>query len=131
MLRHVLAVLVLATGCASQVTPSRYDSPIVAYPMSGRILANGEVTRGLATLVKSAGYGHRADEHAGFLVIDGDGHFRVVTWPAANRFHAQSWTGAIPVGTVAVAHTHPSDLPYASGHDCDEARRLGIPIFVL
>jgi hypothetical protein len=32
---------------------------------------------------------------------------------------------------VAIAHTHPANLPDASHHDCDEARRLGIPMFVL
>ena len=32
---------------------------------------------------------------------------------------------------MAVAHTHPAQSPDASVHDCDEARRLGMPIFVL
>jgi hypothetical protein len=70
-------------------------------------------------------------ESAAFLVLDDNGEFQMVRWPITNRFHEQTWTGAIPVGTVAVVHTHPAHLPYASTHDRDEARRTGIPIVVL
>jgi hypothetical protein len=130
-MRHALAVMMLAAGCASSAPPARVDLPGVAYPVSERIMQNREVTSGFATLVKNAGYGRRADEQAGFLVVDDAGHFRVVSWPVSNRHHAQEWRGAIPDGTIAVAHTHPVESPYASVHDCDEARRLGMPIFVL
>jgi hypothetical protein len=96
-----------------------------------RILANRDVASGFATLVKDAGYGHRPDERAAFLIVDDKGDLRVMSWPASNRFHAQRWDGSIPSGTIAVAHTHPNESPSASAHDCDEARRLGMPIFVL
>jgi hypothetical protein len=133
MIKRACAVLLFAAaGCASQATiPQRLDSPVVAYPMSERILRDRDVASGFAMLVKNAGYGHRPDEQAGFLVMDDDGRLRVVPWPATNRHHAQQWSGAIPAGTVAVAHTHPSESPSASAHDCDEARRLGMPMFVL
>lgn len=43
-----------------------------------------------------------------------------------------SFTGRIPFGTVAIAHTHPPRLPFPSALDAaDEARRLDVPFVVL
>jgi len=123
-MRYALALLLLA-GCTS----ARYDSPVVAYPAE-RMLENREVTEHLAELVKSAGNCRRADEVAAFVVLD-EGHFRLVMWPRTNLARAKQWGGSIPVGTVAIAHTHPFDCPRPSAQDRAEARRLGIPMFVV
>ncbi len=131
MLRHALAVVLFASGCATQRVPSSVESPVVAYPMGEQILHNREVSDGLSHLVRLSGYSRRAEERAGFLVIDEAGHFHLQAWPASNRYHAEEWSGALPRGTVAIAHTHPIATPAASMHDCAEALRLGIPMFVL
>ena len=122
------AVLALLLGCASQNVSMQ--TAVTAYPLSDRILQNDDVRRGFASLVKESAFGWRADERAAFLVFD-DGRFRLVAWPDRNQYQTVRWQGSIPEGTVAIAHTHPLQHPMASAHDCDEARRLGIPIFVL
>lgn len=122
-----LLLMIGLAGCAS--VPARYDAPGVAYPMEA-MLKSREVADEFAHLVQLAGYGKRSDERAAFLVLD-NGHIRLETWPASNAYHAAAWSGRIPEGTVAIAHTHPQAFPDASVHDRSEAQRLGIPIFVL
>ena len=94
------------------------------------MIESGEVKDSFTNLIRMAGYGKRADERAGFLVLE-HGHIRLEAWPATNGYHAAEWAGAIPAGTVALAHTHPQQFPEASVQDRNEAQRLGIPIFVL
>lgn len=128
----VAAVTVLVAGCSSTtVVQPVFDSPVLAYPLSPAILENRNVSDGFASLVARSGYGRSAYESAAFLVMDDANNWRLVPWPATNLFHAQRWKGAVPRGTVAIVHTHPAHLPDASRHDMDEARRTGIPIFVL
>ena len=122
------ALLALLVGCASH--NASMQTSVTAYPLNDRILQNADVRHGFAALVRESAYGWRADERAAFLVLDA-GQLRLVEWPARNQYHAVRWEGAIPNGTVAIAHTHPLRQPMASAHDCSEAQRLGIPIFVL
>lgn len=130
-MRFALAVLViLLSACSSQTVPAVRDSPVTAYPMNARILGNREVYSGFVALVRQSAYGRRSDERAAFVVLE-DGRLRLVEWPARNHYHASRWEGAIPAGTIAIAHTHPANQPSASVQDCFEAQRLGIPIFVL
>jgi hypothetical protein len=122
--------LLLLFGCASTI-PSQFDSPIVAYPLDEKILEDADVTAAFDALLARAAYGLRNDERAGFLILDASGRFHLEDWPATGRYRAEHWEGPIPVGTVAVVHTHPAGDPFASPHDCLEAERIGIPIFVL
>jgi hypothetical protein len=128
-MKRALIVLVALTGCVSGTVQSRYESPFVAYPMDA-MLQSREVNDGFTDLIRMGGYGKRAEERAGFVVLDG-GHLRLEPWPANNRYHSAEWLGSVPAGTVAIAHTHPQAFPDASPHDRDEAQRLGVPIFVL
>ena len=105
--------------------------PGVAYPLTAAILNDREVSKGFDQMVARSGHGKLPIESAAFLVIDEKGAFSLVQWPSTNRYHQQQWTGAIPSGTVAVVHTHPANLPYASTHDREEARRIGMPILIL
>lgn len=128
-MRYLL--LVLLVGCAATLPiPSHLDWPVVAYPLSEKTLERADVAEAFNHLIAKAGYGRRDDECAAFLVWD-NGSFRLIEWPASHRFHAADFQGPIPEGTVAVVHTHPFVLPSPSLHDRMEARRTGIPIFVL
>ena len=122
--------LLLIFGCAT-VIPPQIDSPILAYPLDEKILENSDVVSAFNSLLEKAGYGLRNDERAGFLLRDNAGRFHLEVWPATHRYRSEQWSGSIPVGTVAVVHTHPANDPFASVNDCLEAERVGIPIFVL
>jgi hypothetical protein len=72
-------------------------------------------------------------EAAAFLVAT-DAGLECVLWPdERRRTRTQAFRGAIPAGTVAIAHTHPdrADLREPSGMDRLEARRTGLPIYVV
>lgn len=81
-------------------------------------------------LVRLAGYGRRSDERAAFLV-ERDGRIACVAWPSRNEYQAASWESAWPEGVIAIAHTHPRELPLPSANDRREARRLQLPVIVL
>ena len=122
--------LFLLAGCATQPIPQRIEWPIVAYPLNDSTLNRPEVFDAFQSLLRAAGYGRLGVERAGFLVLDGD-HFRLELWPPTQKFHSEEWSGRIPMGTVAVVHTHPPDLPAPSLQDRMEAQRVGLPIIVV
>ena len=70
-------------------------------------------------------------ERAAFVVESGDGTLRCVPWPATHGYLSEHFHGVFPEGTVAIVHTHPADRPQPSGHDIQEAARIGLPIYVL
>ena len=76
----------------------------------------------------------RADdeyERAAFVVRGDDGALRLIEWPFRREFRRARWEGAAPEGTIAIVHTHPRELPRPSMGDHAEARRIGLPIYVL
>ena len=82
-------------------------------------------------LLKTANYGQSSKEHAAFLVLDGDGEMQLVQWPWEAESLRASYKGAIPAGTVAIAHTHPNGLPNPSPGDKALALKLALPLYVL
>lgn len=72
-------------------------------------------------------------ELAGFVIRGMDGALELVPWPAPPKTlrRAANWYGPLPDRLVAVIHTHPRDLPRPSSQDAAEARRLGIPFYVV
>ncbi len=43
----------------------------------------------------------------------------------------ESYSGVVPAGTIAVAHTHPRNLPRPSQHDVDESIRSKRMFYVI
>jgi len=125
-----LFALILLAGCVSQTIPERFDSPIVAYPLNETTLDRQDVADAFNALLRKASFGQLGEERAGFLVLE-NGRFKLAMWPPTHQFHAEEWHGRVPVGTVAVVHTHPSAQPDPSTQDRDEARRVGIPMLVI
>jgi Prokaryotic homologs of the JAB domain len=70
-------------------------------------------------------------ERAAFIVDDGDDNLTCVAWAETNDRARASFVGFIPLGTVAIIHTHPNNVPWPSAQDQREATRLGIPIYAL
>lgn len=70
-------------------------------------------------------------EHAAFVVMGKEGTPELVYWPSRRRFREAHWEGPLPAGLVAVIHTHPYRRPLPSRQDLYEARRLGIPFYIV
>jgi hypothetical protein len=71
-------------------------------------------------------------ERAAFIRVSAGGDVRCQLWPLSLRRRSASFTGFVPPDTIAVVHTHPEDAgPTPSSRDVEEARRIGIPIFVV
>ena len=85
----------------------------------------------LADLYAKGGYGRVAIERAAFLVAGEEGTVRCVLWPFAPEFQQASFRGAVPAGTLAIAHTHPNHLPFPSAGDRALAQKLSLPVLVL
>jgi JAB domain-containing protein similar to deubiquitination enzymes len=82
-------------------------------------------------LGKAARTGDPDGEMAAFLVREQDGRLRCLLWPRLARRRSEAFTGMLPLGVIAVVHTHPGVMPEPSRNDRTEAKRLGLPIYVL
>jgi hypothetical protein len=69
-------------------------------------------------------------EVAAFIVRDG-GVISCSLWPTTVMIRSARYDGMLPEGTVAVAHNHPLELPRPSRGDIAEAKRIGLPIYVV
>ena len=70
-------------------------------------------------------------EVASFITRNADGTLSCVRWPHTASIRAAHYQGAIPPGTVAVAHTHPQQFEKPSSGDIEQAKRIGLPIYVI
>jgi hypothetical protein len=69
-------------------------------------------------------------ERAAFVVRSPAGTFDLLRWPRSGFFSAR-WTGPVPEGVVAIIHTHPLKRPAPSQQDRAEAKRIGLPLYVV
>lgn len=94
-------------------------------------LCSAAAIRGYAKLNAAASLTRHANERAAFIVRrPSDGSLTLVMWHAGDAAEA-SWSGRIPAGTIAIAHTHPPSTPDPSRKDVQESARLRIPIVVI
>lgn len=92
------------------------------------VLSSQSVIQGFSDLVNHA----PADfEMGAFVTRDAGGQFKVIPWPVSGQFRGSQWKGPIPRNVIAVAHTHPHNWFVASRQDLAEARRTGLPIFIV
>ena len=71
-------------------------------------------------------------EVAAFLVRDANGVISSVFWPHTANRRSEHYDGAIPAGTVAIAHTHPWQADqHPSRGDIAQAMKIGMPIYVV
>jgi hypothetical protein len=72
-------------------------------------------------------------ELAGFVVLGETGELELRQWPVPEKppLRMASWLGPLPARLVAVIHTHPRKRPRPSNQDSAEARRLGVPFYVV
>ena len=106
-------------------------SPILAIPITDEFLNDTTIREYFGDVLRRGGFGHWKTESAAFLVADESGKYRCVVWPFDGHLYRQELHDAIPDGTVAIIHTHPSQFPRGSPGDERTAVRLSVPIFVL
>ena len=99
------------------------------------VLLLGDLTRPQAavwyeSLLAESGYGRLSREHAAFLIREADGTLTLEPWARGSRRHA-TYRGTVPVGAIAILHTHPHGEPSPSAQDRAEAKRLGMPVVVI
>ena len=99
------------------------------------VLLFGDLTRPqamfwYATLLAESGYGRLPRERAAFLIRETDGSLTLEHWTHGSRRHA-TFRGTIPMGTIAILHTHPRGDERPSAQDRDEAARLRMPVVVI
>lgn len=83
-------------------------------------------------VVTRAGVTNGYSESAAFLVLDTRGDVQCLAWPRTNEYQQDTFIGQIPLGTVAIVHTHPDGLDrLPTTFDEDKARELHLPIIVL
>lgn len=89
----------------------------------------GVVRQICAALIASVG--PSGDDEAAAFVVERGGRFFPVMWKKCGRLDGAQWDGAIPVGTIAIFHTHPSWQPLPSSIDANTARRTRLPVYVV
>jgi hypothetical protein len=71
-------------------------------------------------------------EAGAFIVRQSDGGYALVPWPANTAdVRSAHYVGVIPAGTVAIAHTHPFQAEQPSKGDIAQAKKIGLPIYVI
>jgi hypothetical protein len=103
----------------------------IAYPFNEQTVARNDVQACFDHLFRAAYFGRANYERAAFLVLERGGTLSCRDWPATFSFRSEHWTGAVPDGTVAIAHTHPARMRQPSVADIDSARGAGVPVFVI
>jgi hypothetical protein len=136
----LLGSALLASDTATELSPSRgslnrtHDSPPISlsegHDGPAILLADRRVLVLFEDLFRRAMMGSLDIERAAFLTFE-NGRFACLLWPASGDFRRESFEGAIPVGTVAIVHTHPNRIPKASPQDKATAKQTGLPLFTL
>ena len=85
----------------------------------------------LRELAREAALSTDDREVAAFIIRDGDGALTCHMWPQSAGFRSHHFDGAIPPGTVAIAHSHPFQMPAPSNADALQAMRIGLPIYAV
>jgi proteasome lid subunit RPN8/RPN11 len=85
----------------------------------------------MADLLRHARFGMANTEEAAFLIRNAAGATFFLHWPSDGELNQATWNGPIPVGTIAIMHTHPNYLPIPSNRDIRVARASAIPVYVI
>jgi hypothetical protein len=114
----VTAILLLFAGFLIAETEEEMDS-------------SSEVLKLFYQLYDDSSFGYDQTEEAGWILFI-NGEYFLQKWPESEAKYMQIWTGPAPLGTVAIAHTHPtSDIQKPSDKDIALAKRIDIPVYTI
>ena len=139
LLSAVTAQSLAASHHSQKPQPRSHDSlgPPPPIPTLG-FTGNQHVLDDLYCLWKKGGYGSNATERSEWIIKNGN-NYGSVPWPWSAEVGKETWKGPLPVGTVAIAHTHPdksSPKPSTTGGntgrgDQGTADKIGLPVYVV
>lgn len=124
VLRTTMVLVFLFGSSAFAAEPGRTDK-------YEPLIWTGEVLTEMAAMIDEAVRSQKEAEVAAFLVLDKSGRYELRRWKGTEHARKQSFTGVIPPRTIGVVHTHPNEWSRPSPADLREARRIGLPIYVV
>src|ERR1700736_4340232 len=99
-MRNATRAVLLTVICLVSNPPTEAEQRVLTNDADA--LHDSSVLACLAHLLKEAKFGFVPTESAAFLVMNADGMFRCIDWPATHQFKEAHWKGPIPVGVVAM-----------------------------
>lgn len=119
-----LSLILTAVRCAT--------SPPISPPANPtfRALAEDPVVRDCFADILRRGLVLQNAESAAWVVLRRD-HYECVVWNSTGFRSEVTFHGELPIGVVAVVHSHPPLLPKASLKDLETAKQLNVPIFAV
>ena len=103
---------------------------IAGLPLNETGLTDADVARVAEDLLRTLGPSDEDYEIAAFVVRDPGGALVLQMWPN-RKFRSATWSGPKPKDLLAVIHTHPIGRRLPSRRDIAEAKRLGVPFYVV
>jgi hypothetical protein len=116
-------------AAAAVVLLSVIASPAHAWPAD---VSADQLTL-FAELLESAKRLPDGRESAAFLVRDSEHGLYLIRWPQSATSRQSTYSGRLPTGVIAIAHTHPelTHLRMPSSHDAALARHSGLDVYVI
>ncbi len=105
-------------------------SLVVVLPGAADDLTQLSAVRQICSSLIAATGASSHDEAAAFVVERGGRVFPVM-WKRSGSLDGAQWDGPIPIGTIAIFHTHPGWLPLPSSVDERTAMRTRLPVYVV
>ena len=119
----ILLCLLWAVGCAP-LTPAPQIGP--ENPTFLALVAEPQVNACFADILRR-GLIRQDTEIAAFVVLRLD-HYDCMVWSEVGHRTDVSYHGNLPIGIVALVHSHPPANPRPSLQDLETARQLNLPV---
>ena len=123
----MIALCLVLTFLRCATSPTSIPPP--ANP-TFRALAEDPVVHDCFADILLRGLTRQEAESAAWVVLKID-HYECIVWSSTGYRAEVTFQGEMPIGVVAVVHSHPPSLPKASLKDLETAKQLNVPIFAV
>lgn len=124
---RIIALCLILTAVRCATSPALIPPP--ANP-TFRALAEDPVVHDCFANILRRGLGRHEVESAAWVVLKFD-HYECIAWSSTGYRSEVTFHGEMPIGVVAVVHSHPPSVPKPSLKDLETARQLSVPIFAV
>ena len=122
-MRRVLLLMTCVAACVSAVHVTAETMPSSS--------ADTALLPLFSDLLRKARYGMTDQEVGGFVVEEDGEESLCLQWPTSSAYRKLTYRGPVPLHTRAIVHTHPFGLRKPSRDDLLQARRSGLPFYVV